>query len=339
MRTTPAGSAGPAHRTDPLSRCEAPPAAPAPGVASVSVVWPRGRPRGHDVEAGNRRQSGGDLLGDARREIARLGRAEVLEGKDGESDRLRRCVASAEHPDDGCCHQHGGRRRDQRGAQRAGPGGRHRGWRWHDRRIGAFDRDDGLHEPVAALLDRLDVRGALRVVAERLAELRDGAGQGRVGDELLGPHGVDDRLPRDDLPGPAREQREHVHGLGAEVNDRVPAGQPVQARLDEPLADTHHASRAVLRVHGVLTRPRRRGFSGHAGQPVASAARSSARGAGVPHRPFRERRRAHLGAIADARARRPRPPTRAGRDAGGERGAAWTWRERRGLGRRALLRT
>ena len=92
-------------------------------------------------------------------------------------------------------------------------------------------------EPVASLGNRLDVLRDTLVVAERPPQVRDRAGQGRLGDEPALPHRVDDLVLRGDPASAAGQEDQQVHDLWFETPCCLPVADQVPGGLSDPPAD------------------------------------------------------------------------------------------------------
>ena len=86
------------------------------------------------------------------------------------------------------------------------------------------------NQAIAALGDGFDESRRPRIVGQRLAEIGNGVGQSRVGDEFDGPYGVDKIPARHDFTGVVRETHEHFHGFRLEVDRNLAVGNPVELR-------------------------------------------------------------------------------------------------------------
>ena len=72
----------------------------------------------------------------------------------------------------------------------------------------------------------------------RFPQLADRAGEDRLGDELLRPHGVEQRLLRDHPAGVSRELDQHLHVARLELDRRGRVGDPVERRVNLPRLET-----------------------------------------------------------------------------------------------------
>ncbi len=85
-------------------------------------------------------------------------------------------------------------------------------------------------------------RGARTSSVEGPPEIGDGVGQGRIGDELGGPHRVDEHLSRNHLAGVVAETQERLHRAGFEVDRDLTLGDPVELRLHRPARETERVA-------------------------------------------------------------------------------------------------
>ena len=108
---------------------------------------------------------------------------------------------------------------------------------------------DAGHETVSPLRDRLDDPRFLGIVVEKLPQVRDRSAQDRLRDEPAAPHVVEDLVLRHDLVRVLRQIDEEIHEPGPQVAHFARPADPVQARLDEPAADTKRLARE-RRIHG-----------------------------------------------------------------------------------------
>ena len=109
-------------------------------------------------------------------------------------------------------------------------------------------------EAVAAAVERLNVDGLLRIVAERLSERADRLGERRIGDERILPDRVDQILPRDHLTRPRDEVSEHAKDPGRQRD--LAAGAPQQAvgRVEGKWAERDHPRPILRESSGLLRR-------------------------------------------------------------------------------------
>jgi hypothetical protein len=122
--------------------------------------------------------------------------------------------------------------RGSRDAGTAGQGGR---FRW----LEPAHRHD---EPIAALGDRLDVPGVLRLVTQRLPQLRHAAREARLQDVLAGPDGIEDLSLGQRPGGMPRQAHEQVHELRPQPDGRLATPHAREARPNQPVADDEVSS-------------------------------------------------------------------------------------------------
>lgn len=93
-------------------------------------------------------------------------------------------------------------------------------------------RADASGKPVAPAVPRLDEARAPRVVDKRSAKLLDARGKRRITDHRVPPHGLEQLLSGDQLPGARDERRQDGSRPGRET-DLAPAGpQPSRLRIE-----------------------------------------------------------------------------------------------------------
>jgi hypothetical protein len=109
-----------------------------------------------------------------------------------------------------------------------------------------FDLGD---QAIATLRDRFDEPRVLGVVAEGPSQARDRTGNDRLGDEEIRPDGVRDVVLRHDPAGVPRQVDEDVHQLGLDLDLAISAGEPVEARLNEPFASAKVRCRPLVFIH------------------------------------------------------------------------------------------
>ena len=95
-------------------------------------------------------------------------------------------------------------------------------------------------EAVPALGDRLDVPRLIGVIVEQLSQISDRAAQDGFGDKPLLPDAVEDLVLGDDIVRMLRQEDQQVHQPGPQVPDGAVPGDPVEGRLDEPVAQREH---------------------------------------------------------------------------------------------------
>ncbi len=125
-----------------------------------------------------------------------------------------------------------------------------------------FDRRHGRHQPVALARDVFDVDGVSGIVAEGGADLGDDLGEGVVGDELGAPHRVDEVPFGGQIAGVHREAHQHVHRTRAQLEDRAVAGDPVERRFHQPVAEMERPSGGARRFSCPLHFERSIGLTG-----------------------------------------------------------------------------
>jgi hypothetical protein len=111
---------------------------------------------------------------------------------------------------------------------------------WRRRRcLQRLDRSD---KPIPPRMDRLDVAGVLRIIAQGAAQGANTDGQHALTHRGLGPHRLDQRRFGDDLAGLADQTPQHGEGLGREfhhlgVAPQLAAGpvEPIGPKLHEGL--------------------------------------------------------------------------------------------------------
>ena len=119
------------------------------------------------------------------------------------------------------------------------------------------------NQPVAAPVDGLDVARLAGVILQRLAQLGDSPRDRVVGDELGLPDRILDLPLVHHLAGSPGQVDEEIHDLALDLNRGGAARDPVQARLDQPVAEREpgprrrdsldcggHAVAIISRSHG-----------------------------------------------------------------------------------------
>jgi len=125
----------------------------------------------------------------------------------------------------------------------AGPAGP--SWEGVNRCCGSFYR---RNQPVAPAMDGFNERGLLCVISENVSELGNRPGENVLGDELGGPHGVDELLALDELTGVLGEAHQHVHHLELDLYGLAVARQAVEARFHEPIAEAERPFTSGTRI-------------------------------------------------------------------------------------------
>ena len=97
-------------------------------------------------------------------------------------------------------------------------------------------------------MNGFDIAWATGVVTERFAECGDGMSQSVLRHRLHPPHLIDELLSRVHLLGMSGEEHKQVDTPGLETLNPIPAGNPAQARLDNPLAQEKVAKRGKLKI-------------------------------------------------------------------------------------------
>jgi hypothetical protein len=108
-------------------------------------------------------------------------------------------------------------------------------------------------QAVAALRQGFDDARLFRVVAQRLAQLEDDAGERVVADDAVLPDRVLDLRPRDDFAGPAGEIGENLNGLRLQSDVAVAALDPAGRRIHPAVSDPVRPSKideTGLAFHG-----------------------------------------------------------------------------------------
>jgi hypothetical protein len=103
---------------------------------------------------------------------------------------------------------------------------------------GRTDHLDRRDEAIALTGNRLDERGGVRRIAQRLADLADGGINARldVDEDIFAPQAIDDVGAEYELTAALDEQNEKVHGLALEPDTPPLAAQLVASDVELEVA-------------------------------------------------------------------------------------------------------
>ena len=99
------------------------------------------------------------------------------------------------------------------------------------------DRTTGAMSRYPPLRDGLDICRIFRRIPQCLPQFDDDLGEGIVAHHHAGPDRGEQRFAAHDLARPVRKADEHGHHFGLELHGLVRGREPVQRRLDRPVAD------------------------------------------------------------------------------------------------------
>ena len=168
----------------------------------------------------------GDVIG------LRAGGGDVVKGQDEDGPNRLRLGRVVDQPKrGGNDHEHD---RDGRSESKIPP------------RILADVRADRRHQPIAFFRDRLNGRFVIVVRRECNPEFADAVVYGALGDDPAIPQILEKLLGTDDLTGPFGEVDEQLHDLRTQAALLVVASDPVERRLDEPLAHSEGSGNCHL---------------------------------------------------------------------------------------------